>query len=86
MDGIADVMVRLEHPLTAEALARLREDLRGDDGIICACPVGEQPPVLMVLYNPMRLRFADVLARVEGRGVRARLIPCPEERSLPGLG
>lgn len=70
----ADVLIHIDEDLDDEHIHALERTLSMHDGVVSACVPEGRRHLLMVDYEPRRVRSNDILSQVRARGVHAELV------------
>jgi hypothetical protein len=69
---INDVVLHLNETLDSNARHELEDQMRSIDGVICPRFSDSRPHLMIVAYDPDRLRTGDVLNEVRRKGYHAQ--------------
>ena len=70
----ADVLIHINEDLDDEHIHALERTLSMHDGVVSACVPEGRRHLLMVDYEPRRVRSNEILSEVRARGVHADLV------------
>ena len=71
---LVDVTLHIDESLDDDHRAQMEDVLRDLEGVVSVHNPYARPHLVVVQYNPDRLKSADILAAVTGQGVHAELI------------
>ncbi len=70
----ADVLIHIDEDLDSEGIHEMERTLSLHEGVISACMHERRRHLLVVDYDPLRVRSSDLLSRVRADGFHAELI------------
>ncbi|MDZ7750711.1 MAG: ATP-binding protein [Gammaproteobacteria bacterium] len=73
-DNMVDVTVHIDENVSAEVRAALTDKLLGLSGVMAAVSHDEKPHLMVVEYDPERIKSSEILGTVKNSGVHAELI------------
>ncbi len=71
---LVDVTLHVDETLDAAKRAEMEAGLRALDGVVSVHGPDDKPHLVVVEYNPDKLRSTDILETVTRQGVHAELI------------
>jgi len=71
---IADVVVHVDETLKPDQLKTIEDHIHKIGGVVSACNRDDQPHLILVTYNPERVKSIDILEKVRRDGVHAELV------------
>ena len=71
---LADVMLHIDEALDAGERGLMEEQLRSLDGVVSVHNPDAKPHLIVVEYNPAKLKADILLETVKSRGVHAEMI------------
>ncbi len=71
---LVDVMVHIDESIDHDLRESLADKLRALDGVVAAASHDEKPHLMVVEYDPDRIKSTEILAAVTGTGVHAELV------------
>lgn len=71
---ISDIMIHVDESLTADEIAGVTEEVRGDSCVVSACVSPSDGHLIMVTYNPDCTSSSNILGAVTRRGLHAELV------------
>ncbi len=72
--NLADVTLHIDETLDEEARQALEAGLRQLDGVVAVAMPKDKPHLMVVEYNPEKIKGLQILDFVKGQGVHAELI------------
>jgi hypothetical protein len=71
---LVDVTLHIDEALDSARLAQIEDVLRALDGVVSVHNPDARPHLIVVEYNPDKLKGSDILTAVTRQGVHAQLI------------
>ena len=72
--NVADFVLHIDETLPPEQLKTLETHISQMGGVLNASNRDEQPHLILVKYDPMKVKSHDILVKVESEGVHAELV------------
>jgi hypothetical protein len=70
----SDILIHIDEVLDDLHIHAIEQDLSMRDGVYSACVHQDRRHLMLVDFDPERLRCGDILSRVRTRGVHAEMI------------
>jgi len=74
MSEMTDVTIHIDETLKPDSLEQLRDSLLEKNGVMAAVVRKENPHLMVIEYDPLRIDSHNLLKTVESHGVHAELI------------
>lgn len=74
MKNSTDVVVHINEYLDLDERESLAKEINQLEGVVSANLADNRPHLMIVGYNPKKMKSLEVLSRVQGTGVHAQLI------------
>lgn len=72
--ALADVLIHVDESLNEEAMGRIEEEMRSDDGIVSIGHRRGQSHLLLVVYDTEIAHASNLLNRFQARGLHAQTV------------
>ena len=70
----ADVVVHIDETLPPDQLKTLENHIHNLGGVVSANNRADKPHLILVTYDPTKLKSHDILVKVQSEGIRAELV------------
>ena len=72
--NVADFVLHIDETLPPDQLKTIENHIMGMGGVLKASNRDDKPPLILVKYDPDRVKSHDILVKVESEGVHAEVV------------
>jgi len=73
-NSLPDVVLHIDETLPLEQVKTLEDHIHKMGGVVSACNRDDQPHLVLVTYDPGKVKSHDILVKVESEGIHAELV------------
>lgn len=72
--NVADFVLHIDETLPPDQLKTIESHITGMGGVLTASNRNDNPHLILVKYDPDKVKSHDILVKVESEGVHAELV------------
>lgn len=73
-NSLSDVVLHIDETLPLDQVKTLEDHIHKMGGVVSACNQDDQPHLVLVTYDPGKVKSHDILVKVESEGIHAELV------------